>query len=48
MPAVEAESSTGGVDSKDAILTGQVAVPGAADDDVDMKPSVPDVSEGST
>jgi hypothetical protein len=48
MPSVEAEMSTSGVDSKDAILTGQAAVPGEADDDVEMKASVADVPEGST
>lgn len=50
MPSVgQAESpSTSGVDSKEAITTGQAAVPAEADDDVEMKPSIPDVSEEST
>ena len=48
MSPVEAESFAGGVDSKDATLTGQAAVPGEANDDVEMKPSIADVPEGST
>lgn len=48
MPLIEDEICTSGVDSKDAILTGQAAVSGEADDDFEMKPSVADVPEGST
>lgn len=48
MASVEADASTGGVDSRDATLTGQAAVPGEANDDVEMKPSIADVPEGST